>query len=351
MKITIVTGSNGLVGSEVAKFFHKKNFYIHGIDNDKRSYFFGTSASTCQNGKKLKKELKNYKLSNIDIRNFHALEKIFKKYKKKIKCIVHAAAQPSHDWAIKEPQTDYSINANGTLNLLILSQKYCKNAVFIQVSTNKVYGDTPNKLPIVERKTRYELSKKHFFYKGINEEMSIDNSTHSLFGVSKLSADLLVQEYGKNLKMKTGVFRLGCITGASHAGAQLHGFLSYLFKSINENIPYTIFGFKGKQVRDNIHAYDLASCFWRFYQKPRKGEVYNLGGSRKNSCSILEAIKLIEKITKKKSRYKLSKDNRTGDHIWYISDNSKFVKHYPGWKITKSLSKIILEMKDSCKKK
>ena len=344
MKYVLITGSSGLVGSEASFFFSKKNFKVLGIDNDSRSYFFGNTASTKKMTKNLKNQIKDFQHHNIDIRNFKKLDQIFKKYNDKIKCIIHCAAQPSHDWASKEPLTDFSINANGTLNLLNLTKKYCKRSIFIYVSTNKVYGDLPNYLPLQEKKKRFEIKSSHTFYKGINEKMSIDKSVHSLFGVSKVSGDLLAQEFGKNFKIKTGIFRLGCITGENHAGAELHGFLSYLFKVIKKEKKYKIFGYKGKQVRDNIHAKDLVNCFWNFYLRPRGGEVYNIGGGRKNSCSILEAIKLIEKQTKKKLNYKFEKKNRIGDHIWYITDNSKFKKHYPKWKLRYSLEKIIKEM-------
>tara|TARA_B100000941_G_C28499888_1_gene553412 strand:+ start:1488 stop:2546 length:1059 start_codon:yes stop_codon:yes gene_type:complete len=350
MKYVLITGSSGLVGSECSIFFNNKNFKVLGIDNDSRSYFFGSSSSTNKMKNNLIKSLKNFEHYNVDIRNLKKLEKIFKKYKNKIKCIIHCAAQPSHDWAIKEPLTDFSINANGTLNLLYLTKKYCNKSVFIYVSTNKVYGDLPNFLPLKELKTRYEIKSLNNFSKGVNEKMSIDKSLHSLFGISKTSGDLLTQEYGKNLKIKTGIFRLGCITGENHAGAELHGFLSYLFKATKENIKYKIFGYKGKQVRDNIHAKDLVNCFWNFYLKPKYGEVYNIGGGRKNSCSILEAIDLIEKQTEKKLRCSYVKKNRTGDHIWYITDSRKFKKHYPNWKIQYSLKKIIREMDINYKK-
>ena len=344
MKYVLITGSSGLVGSESSIFFHNKNFKILGIDNDSRSYFFGPLASTKKTAIKLKSNLKNYHHYNIDIRNRKNLEKIFKKYKDKIKCVIHTAAQPSHDWAVKEPLTDFNINANGTLNLLYLSKKYCQKSVFIYVSTNKVYGDLPNQLPLIEKKKRYEIKSNHAFHHGVDDKMSIDKSIHSLFGVSKISGDLLAQEYGKNLKLKTGIFRLGCITGENHAGAELHGFLSYLFKATKNNIKYKIYGYKGKQVRDNIHAKDLVSCFWNFFLKPKKGEVYNIGGGRENSCSILEAIELIEKKIKKKLNFSFIKKNRTGDHKWYITNNKKFKRHYPKWKIKYSLKKIIEEM-------
>ncbi len=350
MKYVIVTGSSGLVGSEAVSYFHKKNFKVIGIDNDYRSYFFGRLSSTNKMTIFQKKNFKNFLHYPVDIRNYKKLEKIFLKQKKNIKCIIHTAAQPSHDWAASEPFTDFDINAKGTLNLLELTRKYSKDAVFIYVSTNKVYGDTPNHLRIVEKKTRYEIANKNKFKKGISESMNIDKSVHSLFGVSKLSGDLLAQEYGKYFDLKTGIFRLGCITGSNHAGAELHGFLSYLFKCIYYNKPYTVYGYKGKQVRDNIHSKDLINCFYNFYKKPRNGEVYNIGGGRKNSCSVLEAIKIIEKITKKKLKYKIVNNNRIGDHIWYITNNSKFIKDYPNWKIKINLTQIFLEMLQQCKK-
>ena len=347
MNIAIVTGSGGLVGSEAAIFLNNKNYKVIGIDNDSRKYFFGKNASTKKRTDFLKKTLKNFASKSIDIRNYRSLEKLFKKYKNKIKVIIHAAAQPSHDWAVKEPFTDFGINANGTLNLLELTRKFSNKAAFIYVSTNKVYGDTPNYLPLIEKKSRFEIPLQHKFYSGIDETLSIDNSTHSLFGVSKLSADLLVQEYGKNLGLKTGVFRLGCITGPGHAGAELHGFLSYLVKAGINNIPYTIFGYKGKQVRDNIHSYDLVNCFWSFIKEPSKGKVFNIGGGRENSCSVIEAINIVEKKLKKKMIYHLSPKNRTGDHIWYITNNSKFKKNYPGWKLKYNLNNIIDQIIDS----
>ncbi len=350
MDYVIVTGSSGLVGSEAVSHFHNKKFKVIGIDNDSRSYFFGKESSTRRMALKQKKKFKNFKHYPIDIRNIYKLKNIFLKLKDKIKCIIHTAAQPSHDWAASEPFTDFDINARGTLNLLELTKKYSKNAVFIYVSTNKVYGDTPNKLNIKEKKTRYEINSSNKFKNGINENMDIDKSTHSLFGVSKLSGDLMTQEYGKNFGLKTGIFRLGCITGSNHAGAELHGFLSYLFKCIYYEKSYTIFGYKGKQVRDNIHSKDLVNCFYNFYKKPKRGQVYNIGGGRKNSCSVIEAIKLIEDLTKKKLKYKILNKNRTGDHIWYISDNKKFIKDYPNWKIKLDLKQILAEMLVSYKK-
>ncbi len=291
----LITGSAGLIGSEAVSFFIERGYQIVGIDNDMRKYFFGKEASTEWNRKRLKNEFKDkYLHCDLDIRNNKDIEKIFKKYKFEI--IIHAAAQPSHDWAAKEPWTDFTINANGTLVLLENFRKYCPQATFIFTSTNKVYGDSPNKLPLIELGTRYELSRRHQYYQGIDETMSIDDSKHSLFGASKLAADILVQEYGKYFGLKTGVFRGGCLTGPAHSGTKLHGFLAYLVKCIAMGKKYTIFGYKGKQVRDNIHSFDLVNMFWHFHQRPRCGEVYNAGGARHSNISVLEAIKKIEKI-------------------------------------------------------
>ena len=349
MNIALITGSCGLVGSESVDFFIKKKFYVLGLDNNLREFFFGKNGSTIWLKKKIKETYKkNYKHFNIDIRDYSKLEEIFKKYKTKIKVIIHSAAQPSHDWAATNPIIDFNVNANATLNLLMLTNKYLtKQTPFIYMSTNKVYGDTPNYLKIKELKTRFELNSKNKFFKGINESMSIDNNIHSLFGASKLAADILVQEYGKNFGLKTVCFRAGCITGSNHSGAKLHGFLSYLVKSCIKNNSYTILGYKGKQVRDNIHSKDLVNCFWEFYKKPTSGKVYNIGGGRKCSCSILEAIKIIEKILKIKIKITYNKKNRTGDHKWWITDNRKFIKDYPKFKINYNIKKIIEELIDN----
>ena len=349
MNIALITGSCGLVGSESVDFFIKKNFHVLGVDNNLREFFFGKNGSTIWLKKKIKETYKkNYKHFNIDIRDYSKLEEIFKKYKTKIKVIIHTAAQPSHDWAATNPIIDFNVNANATLNLLMLTNKYLtKQTPFIYMSTNKVYGDTPNYLKIKELKTRFELNSKNKFFKGINESMSIDNNIHSLFGASKLAADILVQEYGKNFGLKTVCFRAGCITGSNHSGAKLHGFLSYLVKSCIKNNSYTILGYKGKQVRDNIHSKDLVNCFWEFYKKPTSGKVYNIGGGRKCSCSILEAIKIIEKILKIKIKITYNKKNRTGDHKWWITDNRKFIKDYPKFKINYNIKKIIEELIDN----
>ena len=341
-KKVLVTGSAGLIGSESVRFFISQGFDVIGIDNDLRKYFFGKEASTKWNKKLLQKNFQNYYHLNFDIRNQKKIESVFKD--NKFSLIIHTAAQPSHDWAAKEPITDFSINALGTHILLEAFRKYCPEAVFIFTSTNKVYGDNPNKLPFIENSSRFELPKKHKFYKGIGETMSLDDCTHSIFGVSKASADLMVQEYGRYFGLKTGVFRGGCLTGPAHSSAQLHGFLAYLVSSIVNEIPYTIFGYKGKQVRDNIHSYDVVSAFYHFYKNSRRGEAYNIGGSRHSNTSINEAIKKIEHITGKKAKIKYNSKNRIGDHIWYISDVSKFQSHYPQWKYTYREDQILEEL-------
>jgi len=338
----LVTGSAGLIGSESVKFFAERDFKVIGIDNNMRQYFFGKEASTEWNRKLLEQKYKNYKHYNIDIRNDKTIKNIFQKHK--FDLIIHTAAQPSHDWAAKEPYTDFSVNALGTLVLLENFRKYCPKAVFIFTSTNKVYGDRPNTLPFIELKTRYELPKNHRYYKGIDETMSIDDCKHSLFGASKVAADIFTQEYGKYFGLKTGIFRGGCLTGPAHSGTMLHGFLAYLVKCIATGQKYTIIGYKGKQVRDNIHSYDLVNAFYHFYKKPRFGEVYNMGGSRCSNISMLEAIEKIENILGKKAKIKYQSSPRIGDHIWYVSDVSKFKKHYPKWDFKYDIDMILEEM-------
>ena len=344
MRVVLITGSCGLVGSESVKFFASKGFDVVGIDNNYRLKFFGKDGDTRLVKNNLIKLHKNYIHINADIRNYLALEKIYKKYKNSIKLIIHSAAQPSHDWAKKEPFIDFNINALGTLNLLNLTKKYSYDAPFIFLSTNKVYGDNPNLLPLKELNFRWELPKKNKFFIGINENMSLDNCVHSFFGASKSYADLIVQEYGKNERLKTVCFRAGCITGPNHSGARLHGFLSYLVKSSLKYNSYSIYGYKGKQVRDNIHSYDLVKCFWNYFKKPSIGEVYNMGGGRKSNCSVIEALNYVESISNTKIKRIYHKENRIGDHIWYISDTKKFKKHYPFWKQKYGIKKIIEEL-------
>ena len=346
MSIVIITGSSGLVGSEAVNFFSKKGFEVVGIDNNLRKFFFGLDGSTSWIKKKIIKENVNYNHFSIDIRNYENLKKIFSKYKKNISLIIHCAAQPSHDYGKNYPIIDFDVNAKGTLNLLELTKSFCPYAPFIFMSTNKVYGDNPNKLKIIEKAKRYELKKKDIYYKGINESLTIDNCTHSFFGVSKTYADLIVQEYGRNVGLKTVCFRAGCITGPNHSGAKLHGFLSYLIKQCLTKKKYTIIGYKGKQVRDNLHSSDLINSFWEFYKRPKTGVVYNIGGGRFSNCSILEAIKEIELIAKIKVNKKIIGQNRVGDHIWYVTDNRKFKKDYPNWKQKYNTKMIIKELID-----
>ncbi len=342
MDIALITGSAGLIGSESVRFFAEKGFKIIGIDNDMRKVFFGDEASTSWNRMKLENEVPAYEHRSLDIRNESDMENLFKEFGQDIKMILHTAAQPSHDWATKDPFMDFTINANGTLVLLEMTKRHCPDAVFIFTSTNKVYGDRPNFLPLVELDKRWELDDKHHYYQhGIDEEMSIDQTKHSLFGASKVAADVLVQEYGQYFGLKTGIFRGGCLTGPAHSGTELHGFLAYLMKCAISGNHYTIFGYKGKQVRDNIHAYDLVNCFWHFYKKPRVAEVYNIGGSRFSNCSMKEAIEICEKITGKKMNYSYADDNRIGDHMWWVSDVRKFQNHYPEWHYQYNIDDIL----------
>jgi len=352
MDVAIITGSSGLIGSESSYFFSDKGFAVVGIDNNMREYFFGPEASTIWNRDQLKEKIPGYKHIDSDIRDAKAMERIFSEYGKDIRLIIHAAAQPSHDWAVQEPFTDFTVNANGTLVLLEMTRKYCPEAAFVFISTNKVYGDTSNFLDLVELETRWELNSSHpFAENGIDETMSIDASKHSLFGASKAAADILVQEYGKYFGMNTVCFRGGCLTGPNHSGAQLHGFLAYLMKCAIAGSPYSVLGYKGKQVRDNIHSYDLINMFWNYYQNPRPGEVYNAGGSRHSNCSMLEAIDLCENASGKKLNWSYIADNRIGDHIWWISDVSKFKNHYPDWDFTYAMDAIIGELYEGISKR
>ena len=348
MNICVITGSAGLIGSEAANFFADKFDLIVGIDNNLRKYFFGKEGSIEWNRDRLQQNISNYKHHDLDIRDSTSMETLFKTYNTDIKLVLHTAAQPSHDWAAKEPFTDFSVNANGTLNLLEMTRLYSPKAVFIFTSTNKVYGDTPNYLPLRELESRWEIDESHHYYnKGIDESMTIDQSKHSLFGASKVAADILVQEYGKYFGMHTGIFRGGCLTGPNHSGAKLHGFLSYLMKCAVSGEHYTIFGYKGKQVRDNIHSHDLVNMFWHFYNAPRTGEVYNAGGGRHSNCSMLEAIAFCERISGNKMNYSYTEDNRIGDHIWWISDVSKFKAHYPSWNWEYNIEDILVEIHEA----
>lgn len=352
MKVVFITGSAGLIGSEAVEFFQDKFDLVIGIDNDMRQDFFGENASTEWNRKNLEEKYSNYTHHDIDIRDKEAITNLFKRYSSDIDLIIHTAAQPSHDWAAKDPAKDFTVNANGTLNLLEATRNYSPEATFIFTSTNKVYGDNPNFLPLEEQDKRWEIAEAHPYYeKGIDENLSIDNTKHSLFGVSKVASDVLTQEYGRYFGLKTGIFRGGCLTGPKHSGTMMHGFLSYLVKCAINGDHYVIYGYKGKQVRDNIHSYDLVNMFWHFYHQPGYGEVYNAGGSRHSNCSMLEAIDIIEEITGFRLNYSYSESNRIGDHIWWISDVSKFKAHYPEWDYKYYLQDIIGQIEHAIRKK
>jgi CDP-paratose 2-epimerase len=345
MKIVVVTGSAGLIGSESVRFFCERGFTVVGIDNNLRQAFFGEDASTEWNRLLLTEKYgEHYIHHSVDIRDNDAVQKVFKTYSGDIALIIHTAAQPSHDWAAKDPFMDFSVNANGTLVLLENTRQICPESVFIHCSTNKVYGDTPNYLPLLEQDFRWEISDDHPYQDGIDESMTIDQSKHSLFGASKVAADILVQEYGRYFGIKTACFRGGCLTGPSHSGTKLHGFLSYLMKCTMTNTSYQVFGYQGKQVRDNIHSFDLVNAFYHFYQRPRIAEVYNIGGGRHSNCSMLEAIQLCESITGNKLNWTYQEDNRIGDHIWWISNIKKFKNHFPEWNLTYNVTEILKEI-------
>jgi CDP-paratose 2-epimerase len=348
MSVAIVTGASGLIGSEAVRFLAAKGLKVIGIDNNLRAYFFGTDGSTDWNRQRLEQEVPGYEHVSADIRDVEAMARVFGRFGRDITLVVHAAAQPSHDWAAREPITDFTVNANGTLVLLECTRAHCAEAVFIFTSTNKVYGDTPNRLPLMEQETRWEVDPVHAYAAhGIDESMSIDRTLHSVFGASKVAADVMVQEYGRYFGMRTACFRGGCLTGPAHSGAELHGFLAYLVKCGVTGRRYTVFGYKGKQVRDNIHSNDLVSAFWRFYEAPRVGEVYNIGGGRHANCSMLEAIALVQEMTGRPLDWVYSDTNRAGDHIWWVSDIRRFMAHYPGWGIQYDLPRTLREMVDA----
>lgn len=349
MSIAIITGSAGLIGTETARTLAADGYEVVGIDNDMRGYFFGADASTAGSLARLRAEVKSYQHEPLDIRDWAGIDALFARFGKDISVVVHAAAQPSHDWAAREPLTDFGVNATGTMHVLEAARLHAPEAVFIFTSTSKVYGDTPNRLPFVESETRWEVAKEHPFHaRGIDESMSIDATLHSVFGASKVAADVMVQEYGRYFGMKTAVFRPGCLTGPAHAGTEQHGFLSYLMKCTATGRPYTVFGHKGKQVRDNIHSADLVDAFRRFISAPRRGEVYNIGASRQADCSMLEAIALCEEISGQKLDWTCREQARTGDHVWWISDTSKFERHYPGWRCRYDLRSILTEIHAAC---
>jgi CDP-paratose 2-epimerase len=341
----IITGAAGLIGSEAVRTFHELGWDIIGIDNDMRGVFFGPEASTKWMSQKLQRELHRYKHLDLDICNEQEINRVFREAAGGLKLIIHTAAQPSHDWAARDPMMDFKVNALGTLILLEATRQYAPEATFIFTSTNKVYGDLPNFLPLVELETRYELAVDHPWFGGIPETMSIDQSTHSLFGVSKAAADLLVQEYGRYFGMATVVFRGGCLTGPGHSGTELHGFLAYLMKCTATDRPYTVYGYHGKQVRDNIHSADLIAAFVQVASSsPRPSAVYNIGGGRNVNCSMLEAIELCQEISGRKLLWSYSERNRIGDHIWYVSDLSIFQKDYPEWSLRYNIETMLQEI-------
>ncbi len=347
MPTAVITGSGGLIGSESAQRFVQAGYDVVGLENDMRARFFGPSASTSHTTERLTRTLGGaFRSLEIDIRDRDAVDRVFAQESGSIELVIHTAAQPSHDWAASDPQTDFTVNANGTLNLLQATRDHTPSATFIFCSTNKVYGDLPNHLPLVELDERLELPEDHRYFPGIDTTMSIDASTHSLFGVSKAAADLLVQEFGRYFEIPTVCFRGGCLTGPNHAGAMLHGFLSYLMRCTMTGEPYTVFGYGGKQVRDNIHSADLVSAFEAFHREPRAAAIYNIGGGRASNCSMIEAIALCESIAGRELDWTLSDHNRIGDHRWWISDLSPFRGDYPGWDITYDVAGVLREIHD-----
>ncbi len=347
MPLAIVTGSGGLIGSESVRYFTEQGFDIVGVDNDMRARFFGPGATTAPTTQRLVRELDTFRALDLDIRDADGVMRVFAEHAGRVELIVHAAAQPSHDWAAGDPQTDFTVNANGTLNLLQAARTHAPDATFVFTSTNKVYGDRPNALPLVETETRLELPEDHCWYGGVDLQMPIDLCTHSLFGVSKVAADLLVQEYGRYFDMPTVCFRGGCLTGPQHAGAQLHGFLAYLMKCTVTGTPYTIFGYGGKQVRDNIHCHDVVTAFHAFHRNPQRAAVYNLGGGRASNVSMLEAIAVCERISGRKLDVTLSSEARIGDHRWWVSDLGAFERDHPEWRLSYGIDEVLQESYDA----
>lgn len=340
----MVTGSGGLVGSDSVRHLAEAGWDVIGLENDMRARFFGPEASTSHVTRGLTDAYPAFRSLEVDIRDAEAVERIFSDHAGDLELVIHAAAQPSHDWAARDPHTDFTVNAIGTLNLLEGTRNHAPDATFCFISTNKVYGDLPNSLPLEEQESRLELPEDHRYFKGIDTTMSIDRSTHSLFGVSKAAADLQVQEYGRYFGIPTACFRAGCITGPSHAGAELHGFLAYLMKCTVTGTPYTVFGYGGKQVRDNIHSADLVEACMAFHRAPRKAAVYNIGGGRDANCSMLEAIEACQRIAGRKLSWELTEQARTGDHRWWISDLSELQADYPGWSLGYDIESMLREI-------
>ena len=346
--VALITGASGLIGSEAAVFFGGLGYDVVGVDNDMRSVFFGPDGSTQWNRGRVEKVLgAGYVHHNLDIRDRDAILALFRRYGKAIGLVVHTAAQPSHDWAAREPFVDFDINAVGTLNMLEGTRLHAGEVPFIFTSTNKVYGDTPNRLPLVELPTRWEIEEGHDYENGIREDMSIDRSLHSIFGASKVAADILVQEYGRYYGLPTACFRGGTLTGPNHSAAELHGFLAYVMRCAISGRPYTVYGYKGKQVRDAIHSHDLIRAFDEFARAPRVGEVYNIGGGRFSNTSVLEAIEIAQEISGRELEWSYEETNRIGDHIWWIGDNGRFAAHYPEWRLAYDVRRILEEIHDA----
>ena len=345
MSVAVVTGSAGLIGAEAVRFFAAQGLDVVGIDNDMRQQFFGAEATTLWSRRALERTVRGYTHVDGDIRDTAAIDALFRRYGRDIAVVIHTAAQPSHDWAARDPVTDFTVNAQGTLVLLEATRRFCPAAVFILCSTNKVYGDACNRLPLREHDTRWEVEEGHTYAAhGIDEGMTIDASLHSLFGVSKTAADLMVQEYGRTFGLASACFRGGCLTGPGHAGAQLHGFLSYLMKCALTGERYTVLGYKGKQVRDNIHSRDLVAAFWQFFRDPKQAAVYNIGGGRFANCSVLEAIALAERIAGRPMNWAYEDQPRLGDHIWWVSDTRRFQRDYPDWCLTYGIEATLREI-------
>jgi CDP-paratose 2-epimerase len=342
--VAVITGSAGLVGSEAARWFAGRGLDVVGIDNDLRATFFGAEASTRDTRRRLERDLPTYSHAAIDVRDRDAVLRLVARHGSEVAVVVHCAAQPSHDWAASDPLTDFDVNAVGTINLLEAVRRHSPEAPFIFCSTNKVYGDRPNDLPLVEEEMRYEIAHDHPYTGGITEDMPIDTCLHSVFGASKVAADVMVQEYGRYFGLRTACFRGGTLTGPNHAAAELHGFLAYVMRCAIAGRPYTVYGYKGKQVRDAIHAHDLVQAFDRFAAEPRSGEVYNIGGGRISHCSVLEAIALASEITGRELEWTYQEANRVGDHIWWVGSNARFISHYPGWTPTYDVRRILEEM-------
>ncbi len=345
MSVAVVTGSAGLIGSEAAAHFGGLGLDIVGVDNNMREVFFGPEGSTTWNAQRLRATLGDgYRHHDLDVRDAAGLDALFATLGTAVALVIHTAAQPSHDWAAREPLTDFGINATGTLNVLEATRRHCSEAVFMFTSTNKVYGDTPNTLPLVELDRRWDIDPDHTYAGGIREDMSIDTSLHSVFGASKVAADVMVQEYGRYFEMRTACFRGGTLTGPNHSAAELHGFLGYVMRCTMTGTPYRVYGYKGKQVRDAIHSHDLIRAFDAFFRAPRRGEVYNIGGGRTSNCSVLEAIDLCQEIAGEPLAWSYEERNRVGDHIWWIGDNGKFESHHPNWALEYDVERILKEI-------